>query len=190
MLNSTATKVLLETTGDQKTISAVEFIYNDTTFTVQVNREAIVSGGSINSPQLLLLSGIGPKNELDKVGIEQVHDLPGVGQNLHNHVSFGMNFNLNLVKNTNDLDWLAALNYFTHRTGGRFSNSFAKMRIRIDAHAKMLFETKIRVLERDPMRISTRCAYERLCSSGDMATAAKCRGNLNAMVGRTHAVSV
>ena len=82
-----------------------------------MNREAIVSGGTINSPQLLLLSGIGPKDELDKVGIEQVHDLPGVGQNLHNHVSFGMNFNLNLVKNTNDLDWLAALNYFTHRTG-------------------------------------------------------------------------
>ncbi|KAJ3652845.1 hypothetical protein Zmor_018776 [Zophobas morio] len=71
--------------------------------------------------------------------------------------------------------------------GGRFSNSFAKMRVRIDAHAKMLFETKIRRLERDPMRIATRCAYEGLCSSEDMATAAKYRGYLTAMVGRTHA---
>ncbi|KAJ3654754.1 hypothetical protein Zmor_013922 [Zophobas morio] len=71
--------------------------------------------------------------------------------------------------------------------GGRFSNSFAKMLIRMDAHAKMLFETKIRLLERDPMRIATRCAYESLCSSEDMATAAKYRGYLNATVGRTHA---
>ncbi len=41
-----------------------------------------MSGGAYNSPQVLMLSGIGPANHLREVGIDVVHDLPGVGQNL------------------------------------------------------------------------------------------------------------
>jgi choline dehydrogenase len=48
-------------------------------------REIIVCGGAFNSPQLLLLSGIGPADELRALGIEPVHDLPGVGRNLGDH---------------------------------------------------------------------------------------------------------
>ena len=48
-------------------------------------REVIVCGGAFNSPQLLLLSGIGPADELRAVGIDPVHDLPGVGRNLSDH---------------------------------------------------------------------------------------------------------
>ena len=48
-------------------------------------REVILSGGAINSPQLLLLSGIGPAEGLRALGIPVVHDLPGVGRNLHDH---------------------------------------------------------------------------------------------------------
>jgi choline dehydrogenase-like flavoprotein len=48
-------------------------------------REVILSGGAINSPQLLLLSGVGPREELAKHGITPVHELPGVGLNLHDH---------------------------------------------------------------------------------------------------------
>ncbi len=48
-------------------------------------REVILSGGSYNSPQLLMLSGIGPAQELSRHGIAVVHDLPGVGQNLSEH---------------------------------------------------------------------------------------------------------
>ena len=48
--------------------------------------EVILSGGTINSPQLLLLSGIGPADELEKTGIHAAHDLPGVGKNLQDHV--------------------------------------------------------------------------------------------------------
>jgi choline dehydrogenase len=47
--------------------------------------EVILSGGAINSPQLLLLSGVGPLDELAKHRIEPVHALPGVGLNLHDH---------------------------------------------------------------------------------------------------------
>jgi choline dehydrogenase-like flavoprotein len=49
-------------------------------------REVILAGGAINSPQLLLLSGIGPRAELARHGIPQVLELPGVGQNLQDHL--------------------------------------------------------------------------------------------------------
>ena len=53
--------------------------------TVHVTREVIVAGGAINSPQLLQVSGIGPASHLASLGIEVAHDLPGVGENLHDH---------------------------------------------------------------------------------------------------------
>jgi choline dehydrogenase len=54
----------------------------------RVRQEVILSGGPINSPQLLKLSGIGPAAELRQHGIEVVHDLPGVGENLQDHLEF------------------------------------------------------------------------------------------------------
>jgi choline dehydrogenase len=53
-------------------------------------REVILCGGTINSPQLLLLSGIGPRHELDRHGIPVVHDLPGVGLHLQDHLAAGV----------------------------------------------------------------------------------------------------
>ena len=55
-------------------------------------REVLLSGGAINSPQLLMLSGIGPGEHLRSNGIPVQHDLPGVGQNLQDHISAAMNF--------------------------------------------------------------------------------------------------
>jgi choline dehydrogenase-like flavoprotein len=52
---------------------------------ISAAREVIVSGGTVNSPQILMLSGIGPAAELKKHGIEVVRDLPGVGENLQDH---------------------------------------------------------------------------------------------------------
>ena len=49
-------------------------------------REVLLSGGAINSPQLLMLSGIGPAEELRRHGIEVLHDAPQVGQNLQDHL--------------------------------------------------------------------------------------------------------
>jgi choline dehydrogenase len=54
--------------------------------TVRAAREVIVSAGTIGSPHLLLLSGIGPADDLSKLGIRVNADLPGVGQNLHDHL--------------------------------------------------------------------------------------------------------
>jgi choline dehydrogenase len=57
---------------------------------VVANQEIILSGGAYNSPQLMLLSGIGPAEELAGHGIEMIHHLPGVGINLQDHPSVAM----------------------------------------------------------------------------------------------------
>jgi choline dehydrogenase len=59
---------------------------------IGARREVIVSGGSINSPMLLMNSGVGPAAELNEVGIEVHHDLPGVGKNLQDHVQARFTF--------------------------------------------------------------------------------------------------
>ncbi len=60
--------------------------------TVRAEREVIVSGGVINSPQLLMLSGIGPADHLKEHGIDASIDLQGVGQNLQDHLSVGVEY--------------------------------------------------------------------------------------------------
>jgi len=59
---------------------------------VSCQREVILSAGSIGSPHLLQLSGIGPKEVLDAAGIEVQHELPGVGENLQDHLEFYFQF--------------------------------------------------------------------------------------------------
>ena len=53
---------------------------------VRAEQGVILSGGAVNSPKLLLLSGIGPAEELQPLGIQCQHDLPGVGKNFHDHM--------------------------------------------------------------------------------------------------------
>lgn len=55
-------------------------------FHFEARREVILSGGAINSPQLLMLSGIGPADDLRRLGIDVLHDAPGVGANLQDHL--------------------------------------------------------------------------------------------------------
>jgi len=56
------------------------------TRTVRATREVLLSAGAVQSPQLLMLSGVGPGTHLQRHGIATLHDLPGVGANLHDHV--------------------------------------------------------------------------------------------------------
>ncbi|MED5569402.1 MAG: mycofactocin system GMC family oxidoreductase MftG [Chloroflexota bacterium] len=60
-------------------------------FNVEADR-VVLSAGAIKSPHLLMLSGIGPKDQLEEFGIPLVHELPGVGQNLFNHLSAQITF--------------------------------------------------------------------------------------------------
>jgi choline dehydrogenase len=75
------TRVLIE---GQRAVG-VEYIVGGQKFEARCNREVVLAGGAYNSPQLLMLSGIGPADHLRQVGIEPVHDVPGVGRNLSEH---------------------------------------------------------------------------------------------------------
>lgn len=71
---------------DGKTAVGVEYRQGGETLKVRARKEVILSASSFNSPKLLMLSGIGPADHLKEHGIEVVHDLPGVGQNLQDHL--------------------------------------------------------------------------------------------------------
>ncbi|XP_022174784.1 glucose dehydrogenase [FAD, quinone]-like isoform X1 [Myzus persicae] len=83
---SSVTRIIIEK-GTKKAIG-VEFVSNRKKYRVFVRKEVIISGGSISSPQLLMLSGIGPKGHLKDLKIPLVQDLP-VGENLMDHVALG-----------------------------------------------------------------------------------------------------
>ena len=70
----------------------VEYLQNGRVVRARAAREVILSGGAYNSPQLLLLSGIGRPDDLRQAGITVIHELPGVGQNLQEHASVGGSF--------------------------------------------------------------------------------------------------
>jgi choline dehydrogenase-like flavoprotein len=71
---------------DSKRATGVEVKTPEGLTRILARREVICAGGVMNSPQLLLLSGIGPRAELARHGIEMLHHLPGVGQNLQDHL--------------------------------------------------------------------------------------------------------
>ena len=79
--NALAEKILFE----NKRATGIQYSQNGTLKKAFASKEVIVCGGAINSPQLLQLSGLGPKALLNKHNIEVIHDLPGVGGNLQDH---------------------------------------------------------------------------------------------------------
>ncbi|NJS35206.1 MAG: choline dehydrogenase [Brachymonas sp.] len=76
------TRVLFE----GKRATGVEYRHEGQLKTISATREVILSGGAFGSPQMLMLSGIGPGAHLQSKGINVLHDLPGVGQHLHDHM--------------------------------------------------------------------------------------------------------
>jgi choline dehydrogenase len=79
--NALAQKIIM----DGRRAIGVRYRQHDMVVEARCSGEVILSGGVINSPQLLMLSGIGPADHLRQVGIKVVHDLKGVGQNLQDH---------------------------------------------------------------------------------------------------------
>ncbi len=76
------TRILFE----GKRATGVEFRRAGRVEQIGANHEVLMAAGALQTPQILMLSGIGPAAELTKHGIGVIHDLPGVGQNLHDHV--------------------------------------------------------------------------------------------------------
>jgi choline dehydrogenase len=86
--NAYATKLLFE----GKRAVGLEYVRDGKTEQVRARREVVLSGGVYNTPQLMMLSGIGPADHLRSMGIEPLLDLPGVGRNLSEHAGYWIDF--------------------------------------------------------------------------------------------------
>ncbi|MGQ0483842.1 MAG: GMC family oxidoreductase [Hyphomicrobiales bacterium] len=125
MLAGMATRVAV----DKGRATGVEILRGGNRETIQAEREVIVSAGAIGSPKLLLLSGIGPADHLKRVGVTPVHNLPGVGENLQDHLDICV-----IAECTGDHTYdkygkphwaaLAGLRYLLTRTGPAASSLF------------------------------------------------------------------
>ena len=84
MLHTMATRVIVE----GKRVVGVEVVQGNSraTSVLRAEREVVMSSGAMGSPKLLMQSGIGPADHLKSVGIPVIHDLPGVGSNLQDHL--------------------------------------------------------------------------------------------------------
>ena len=112
--DKTATGVQVATGGTFGTASL--------NFTLTARREVIVSAGALQSPQLLMVSGIGPCQQLSKFNIPCIHNLPGVGQNMQDHPVFGTAHRVNVLTtsasaNNKTLAAENAAKYTQHATG-------------------------------------------------------------------------
>ncbi|MFQ5935862.1 MAG: GMC family oxidoreductase [Acidiferrobacterales bacterium] len=95
-------RVRVETKGGAKRAAGVEFrVTGGNEQRAQATREVILAAGAIGSPQILQLSGIGPGPLLQRFGIPVVHELPGVGQNLHDHLQIRMVYKVKNVVTLN-----------------------------------------------------------------------------------------
>jgi len=81
-------------TFDGDTATGVEYVQDGQKKSVEAGSEVILSAGAIDSPHLLMLSGVGPAGHLEEHGIDVVADLPGVGQNLQDHLVASASYEL------------------------------------------------------------------------------------------------
>ncbi len=116
-------KLVLEQGAQGVKCTGVEFTGGGRAWTAHATRETLLSGGAIGSPQILQLSGIGPAALLQQHGIKPVVDLPGVGENLQDHLQIRMVFKVQDVKTLNVLanSWHGKLRigaeYLLNRSG-------------------------------------------------------------------------
>ncbi|XP_017890529.1 glucose dehydrogenase [FAD, quinone]-like isoform X2 [Ceratina calcarata] len=120
--NALATKVTLVNNRAE----GIEMLMNGKTYKVRAKREVILSAGAINTPQLLMLSGIGPKEHLGSKNIRVAVDLPGVGENLHNHHSYMLAYTLNETSTAQFTGNNAAL-YLFNQTGPLSSTGLSQV---------------------------------------------------------------
>jgi choline dehydrogenase len=97
-VNAQVTRVLFE--GARAV--GVEYVQHGKTITLRANREVLLTAGALQSPQLLMLSGIGPEAHLREQGIAIRQALPGVGQNMQDHLQLRLMFKVKKPITTND----------------------------------------------------------------------------------------
>jgi choline dehydrogenase len=107
---------------DGRRAAGVAYIQHGEECEARASREVILCGGAINSPQLLLLSGVGPADELHALGIPVIADLPGVGQNLQDHLDVAVAFRCTEPISLGTLYSAAEIEYRYFRKGPLASN--------------------------------------------------------------------
>jgi choline dehydrogenase len=116
-------RVRVDTRDGVRRATGVELSLPDGTRTVEARREVILAAGAIGSPQILQLSGVGPGALLQRHAIPVTHDLPGVGENLHDHLQIRLMYKVHgvttLNQRANSLLGQAAmaLEYLLFKTG-------------------------------------------------------------------------
>lgn len=113
MINTRATKILID--PQTKVAYGVEFRRNHKNYRVMTKKEVILSSGTFHSPQLLTLSGVGKKQNLNKIGVPVINELP-VGDNMHDHYAFA---ELLFVTNKTNYGFMTYLNTFFEYFNGR-----------------------------------------------------------------------
>lgn len=113
-----ATRVVFDGTR----ATGVEYQKDGVTHVITASKEVILSGGAINTPQLLMLSGIGDEQQLRQHGIPVVHHLPGVGQNLLDHLVSLIGFAVDTGTLFDAEKPLQLVNYLARRRGMLTSN--------------------------------------------------------------------
>ncbi len=83
-----ATRLIIE----NNRVAGISYLRDGKRAEARAEREVLLSGGAINSPQLLMLSGIGPADHLRSIGVEVAVDLPGVGENLQDHLLLALTY--------------------------------------------------------------------------------------------------
>ncbi|HEY8857063.1 MAG TPA: choline dehydrogenase [Rugosibacter sp.] len=99
-----------------KRATAVHFLRNRVKSIVLAGKEIILSGGAVNSPQLLMLSGVGPRLELARHNIPLVYELPGVGHNLQDHLDVTV-----MCRNSSKQSVGVALSFLPRAVGALFN---------------------------------------------------------------------
>jgi len=108
---------------ENRTAVGFEFLREGNALFAKARRECVLSLGSVGSPQILQLSGIGSSSLLKKFDIQQIQELPGVGENLHDHLQIRMQYKVKNVRTLNQMAnslWGKAamgLEYFLKHTG-------------------------------------------------------------------------
>ncbi len=93
---------------------------------VRAGREVILCAGAIGSPQLMLLSGIGPRAELETLGIPVVADLEGVGRNLQDHLNIGQSFHSTQPVSLSDAESIPNVLKYIFRKAGPLTSNIAE----------------------------------------------------------------
>lgn len=107
--------------------TGVEYVHNGSTVKASADNCVVITAGAIGSPALLLRSGIGAASELEQAGVRTIHDLPGVGKNLQDHIDV---YSIHALNGAHTYDkhtrwhkqFVAGIQYLAFRTGPVTSN--------------------------------------------------------------------